>query len=35
MIVKFDHKNRKVQVSLKGENICNSLQEKKQKSGKK
>ena len=35
MILKFDDKNRKVQLSLKGENICSTLQEKEQKGGKK
>ena len=28
MILRFDHKNRKVQLSLRGEEICNKLQEK-------
>lgn len=33
MILKFDHKNRKVQLSLRGEDICNKLQEKENNGG--
>ena len=35
MILKFDHKNRKVQLSLRGEEICNKLQEEENNGGEK
>lgn len=35
MILKFDHENRKIQLSLRGEEICNTLQEKEHNGAKK